>query len=178
MVKREADISEIRSELDAKITEDRVVEKVMIALSDDCYRSKWARPLLTLVEYHLIDSSNPQYIDLKENIHVEHVLPIANRQIDAWNECFTDVEADSYLNKIENLTLLSGKKNISASYDTYENKRKIYHGKGKDGITSFRITQHIYDTYQSWNPESLNDRRSWLYQAIEEFLSIDLSKCR
>ena len=50
-----------------------------------------------------------------------------------------------YVNKIANLTLLSGKKNIQASNYPFAGKKEIYKGKGEGGITAFIITRKIFD---------------------------------
>jgi hypothetical protein len=100
--------------------------------------------------------------------------------------------------KIENLTLLSGSRNIQASDrpfnlsnaisseeekaeflneadGAYFDKLFVYNGKGIDGITKFRITQHIVDNYKEWNSEEMANRKTWVIKEIEDVLKIKLS---
>ena len=76
-----------------------------------------------------------------------------------------------YLNTIGNLTLISGKKNIAASNSFFDKKKKIYEGKGKDGITAFEISKNILK-YKQWTEKEVIDRHDWIISQLEKILDI------
>jgi uncharacterized protein with ParB-like and HNH nuclease domain len=181
-------INEIKYELEKMLKDNKVQERVESALSGNIYHEQWCKPLLILIEYNQID--NPEYISLKDrNIHVEHVLPQSFTAVYGWKHVIEDDrDAAEWVNSLGNLTLLSGKKNIEASNDSFENKIGIYQGKGKHGtsddkITSFRITQSIFDDYNQkkilqWDLDTISTRRAKMLEDIEEILQIDLANIK
>tara|TARA_R110002072_G_scaffold75624_1_gene177866 strand:+ start:9365 stop:11119 length:1755 start_codon:yes stop_codon:yes gene_type:complete len=181
-------INEIKYELEKSIKENRVQERVESALSGNVYQEPWCKPLLTLIEYNQIDK--PEYIWLGDrNIHAEHILPQNFIKVYGWKHVIEDDrDGINYVNTIGNMTLLSGKKNIEASNDAFENKISIYQGKGKHGfsddkITSFRITQRIFDDYnqkklENWSIDTILKRKTQLLEEIEEILKIDLKNIK
>ena len=145
-------INEIKYELEKSIQENKIQERVERALAGNIYQEAWCKPLLTIIEYNQTDK--PDFIWLGDrSIHVEHVLPQSFEQIYGWKHIIEgDQEGKDLVHTLGNLTLLSGKKNIEASNDSFENKVSIYQGNGKHGtsddkITSFRLTQQIFDEY-------------------------------
>jgi len=177
-------INEIKYELEKSIQENKIQERVERALAGNIYQEAWCKPLLTLIEYNQTDK--PDFIWLGDrSIHVEHVLPQSFEHIYGWKHIIeADQKGEDLVHTLGNLTLLSGKKNIEASNDSFEKKVSIYQGKGKHGtsddkITSFRLTQQIFDDYNSkkftnWNFETINNRKKSLYEEIEEIFQIDL----
>ncbi|MDT0685576.1 DUF262 domain-containing protein [Autumnicola psychrophila] len=177
-------INEIKYELEKNLKENKVQDRIESALTGNIYHEQWCKPLLILIEYNQID--NPEYISLKDrNIHVEHILPQNFHEVYGWKHVIEDDrDGVEWVNSLGNLTLISGKKNIQASNDAFENKIGIYQGKGKHGtsddkITSFRITQNIFDAFnqkkiEKWDIDSIAARRSKLLGDIEEILQVDL----
>lgn len=187
-LKEKKPLNEIKHELEKVLKENKVQERVESALAGSIYQEPWGKPLLTLIEYNQID--NPDFIELSDrNIHAEHILPQNYFDVYGWKEVIEDDrDASIYVNSLGNMTLLSGKKNIEASNDSFENKISIYQGKGKHGasddkITSFRITQNIFDDYnhkkiEKWNIDTIQARGKQLLKEIEEILQIDLHKIK
>lgn len=181
-------INEIKFDLEKIIQENRVQERIESALNSNVYQEPWCKPLLTMIEYNQTDK--PEFIQLWDrNIHIEHILPQSYVEVYGWKHVIED-ERDGIdsVNTLGNLTLLSGKKNIEASNDAFDNKISIYQGKGKHGesddkITSFRITQKIFDDYnqkkiERWDIDTIAKRKIALFKEIEEILQIDLSNIK
>lgn len=127
------------------------------------------KPLLMLVEYEQTD--NPPYIEIDRRVHVDHILPQEWKKIGYWKARWEEEQAKQWLHKIGNLTLLSGRKNIKASNDSFKVKLKIYEGKGLDGITVFQISQKILGE-KDWTPKEVKRRQKWLIREVNRILGI------
>jgi uncharacterized protein with ParB-like and HNH nuclease domain len=161
----------IENELNVKIKNDDVIKRAKSNLEENVYGEGWLKPLLIMIEYNQVDDCNLlNFINLEKEIHIEHILPDGYKQFEYWKDLYSEDEANYYLNRIHNLTLLSGRKNISASNNPYPEKLKSYNGKGVDGLTGFRITQFIFDNYENWNKADILNRKIWLSGEIERIL--------
>jgi predicted transport protein len=172
-IKDNKDLNYIKEGLNKKLKRDRVLQRVLRNLNEDIYDSAWTKPLLLLIEYQQTDDSNINFVELEKYLHVEHILPQSYSKIPYWSERFNPQIADSLVNTLGNLTLLSGKKNIGASNKPFTDKLSIYKGKGIDGVTGFRITQRIADLYSEWTKDKVEERRLWLLEEIEKLFDID-----
>ena len=112
---------------------------------------------------------------MDRQLHADHVLPEKWEAINYWKKHWTEEEASLCLNKIGNLTLLSGKKNISASNDSFLKKKEIYKGKGLDGSTAFLISQKIIEE-NDWTAAEVRKRQQWLIKQTEKLLDIKIKK--
>ncbi len=190
MIKDKSKIEDIADEIDKKIKSDKIEELVINNLDDQhIAQMPWCKPLLTILEYNSTDRENHEYIYLNDGyIHVEHILPQKYHSISQWNH-FDKRVGDQVLHSLGNITLLSGTKNIEASNNPFDIKISVYEGKGKykdkDGkITSFQITQKIVNEFknksynESWNLESVKDRRNWALEEIEKIFDIDCTQLK
>jgi uncharacterized protein with ParB-like and HNH nuclease domain len=168
-IKERVPLSNIRTEIQNKIREDKIMESVKQNLEGDVYGKPWLKPLLMLVEYEQVD--NPPYIEIDRRVHVDHILPIKWKDIGYWRARWDEEQAKQWLHKIGNLTLISGKKNIKASNDSFKRKMKIYKGTGYDGITVFQISQKIL-TKKDWTPKEVKHRQKELINGICRFLGV------
>jgi len=180
----------IKFKIEEKLKMDGVYDRVKKNLEDNCYNENWLKPLLLIVEYKQWNVKD--FIPLDRFLHAEHIMP-QSRKYKYWQSLFTDKEAEDYLMKIENLTLLSGDRNIEASnrpfnleidvspndekklfynetMQKYLDKKFIYKGKGFDGAVEFLITQQIYINYTEWNKQEMEERKKWLLKEIDEVL--------
>mgnify|MGYP002327245653 CR=1 FL=1 len=165
MVKELDDISKIESVVKENILKYDNYKKNI--LSGNVYYNKWHKPLLLAIEYELHDEKD--FIKITNGIHTEHVLPRGwDKEGLNWPSFFSKEEADSLLNSIGNLTLISGTKNIQASNSNFEDKMGIYKGIKGDGKTSFEISKMIADRYHSWDPASIKSREDWMLEHIEK----------
>ena len=183
-IKQKETISSIKENLNKKIEQDGVLSEAVNNLrKKDIYYEKWIKPVLLMIEYHIGDGSNLNYIAWDNKLHTEHILPM-NKKDSEWNHITSEVE-EEFLHSIGNLTLLSGKKNIEASNAPFDEKLKVYEGKGKyedkkEGITAFKITQKIVNDskgnqFPIWDEKSIKSRRDWYFDKIKSILNIDCS---
>lgn len=163
----------IKEQISNKMTGDNVLKWMKENLQNDSYGNSWLKPLLTLIEYEQTDDSKISFIELDRKLHADHILPEKWDLIEDWKKRWTKEQADTNLHKLGNLTLLSGKKNISASNDSFDNKKKIYKGKGLDGTTAFLITQKIMEE-SGWLEDNVKERQKWMIEQIEKTLDINL----
>jgi uncharacterized protein with ParB-like and HNH nuclease domain/predicted transport protein len=178
-IKEGKNVDFISEELDKKINEDKVILDVIKNLKNNVYDTPWFKPVLMLIEYRQIDDSNLRLFDLDKTVHLEHILPQAYSKIDYWTERFSHEVGDKLVNTIGNLTLLSGRKNIQASYRPFPDKLERYSGENKDGLTGFRITQKIYDSSREdkeWNEDKIEERKDWILSEIEKLFEINFNE--
>jgi hypothetical protein len=175
MLKDGKSLPELKEVLSKKEISDNIQKRVIENLNYDCYGEKWCKPLLILLEYSLVDDDNlMNYISSDKKIHVEHILPKNWINISSWKESISEETAEEFLDNLANLTLLSGTKNIRASDHSFEEKKAIYEGKGKDGITSFQLTQDVAKN-EKWSEEELNHRYTYFVKKIGDILDINLN---
>jgi uncharacterized protein with ParB-like and HNH nuclease domain len=166
-------LQEIRNEIGAKMMEDKVVERMRKNLEEEVYGYSWLKPPLVLVEYEQTDDSKLPFIDLDRQIHVDHILPQDWQAIDYWKKLWTKERANYWLHRLGNVTLLSGRKNISASNNPFPAKKDVYRGKGLDGTTAFLITQAVMDK-ENWTEKEVEERQNWITGQIERILGVSL----
>jgi hypothetical protein len=153
--------------------------------SEQIASEAWIKPLLILMEYNVTDDSKLSFIELKSDLHLEHILPIKYEEFDEWNHITKSISA-KWINSAGNLTLLSGSKNIEARNHPFDTKMNIYRGKGKydnknDKITAFEITQNIVNDYdinkfnKMWNEASMTERWKWFFNEANELLNVDFT---
>ncbi len=163
------DLEKIKEFLEEKIKKDRVIEYAKENLNYEYIDSfAWIKPVLLLIEHNRDDSEVYPYLSLK-NIHLEHILPLGFEKSKGWSE-IDKKEAEKVIYSVGNLTLLKGSKNISASNEDFEIKKKIYGGK-KDKMTSFKITEELLN-YEKWGIDEIKERKSRLIKELEEILEI------
>jgi len=182
LIKDKKDILEIEEELNKKLRADKTIIRAKENLkSSNIYGDAWTKALYILIEYNQTDSATHSFIHMNKELHIEHILPKGYSEIKDWNH-ITENIANKYLNSGANLTLLSGKKNIEASNNSFKTKIDIYKGKGKykqknEKITSFLITQKIVNDYNQkiftdWNTESMEQRFEWFMNEVDDILKI------
>ncbi|RYY01005.1 MAG: DUF262 domain-containing protein [Gammaproteobacteria bacterium] len=186
-VKDKEPMSFIEKQINDKLASDGVIPRAISQLDSDIYYASWCKPLLVMIEYNQTDNSMPQWIDIKDrDLHVEHILPRKFTDIRGWEHFFSNDEVPKWINSGGNLTLLSGKKNIEASNNSFPVKIDVYKGKGKHSdsdkkVTAFRISQKLVDDFEAgkysknWTMDSMIDRWNWFLNEVEQVLAIDLS---
>lgn len=186
-VKEKRSIAEINKELNEKLAKDNIHTLAVYNLtSEQIANEAWCKPLLLMLEYNATDDSKLSFIDLDQDLHLEHILPVKYERFAEWKHISKDISA-KWLNSAGNLTLLSGAKNIEASNNPFNIKMDVYKGKGKyenknEKITAFLITQKIVSDFenkkykQQWNLDSMIDRWKWFFAEIGELLEIDVKE--
>lgn len=173
LIKKGKNLNDIRKEIDKKMSNDNVLKRMKENLDNDAYWERWHKPLLILLEYEQTDDSKVTYIEIDKNLHTDHILPNGWATNAEWRKVWTKEKADKWLNKIGNLTLLSGKKNIAARNDSFRKKKGIYRGKGIDGTTAFLISQEILFK-RNWTEGHVKDRQKLMVERTERLLGVKL----
>jgi hypothetical protein len=170
-VKEGKPLSFIKAKIDEKMDEDGVSKRAREALGNNIYGERWAKALLLLLEYYKVDDSKPVFYNYwDKKLHVEHVLPIGWASNPAWVKEWEESVATPWLNKLGNLTLLSGKKNITASNDSFEKKVVVYK-KAHGGLTAYEITKEIAALPQ-WTEKEVVTRHQALQKEICKTLQL------
>jgi uncharacterized protein with ParB-like and HNH nuclease domain len=105
--------------------------------------------ILTEIENH-ISSSDNDFNDA--NFTIEHVLP--ENYSEEWNDLF-EGNADKFVHRLGNYTLLEDKKNRRAADKSYQEKKEIY----KE--SRYKLTKE-YINFDEWNISSLNSYQNRL----------------
>jgi len=182
-VKDKKSIDLIEQEMEAKINDDKVIERVVAEIeSPNLYFQRWCKPLLFTIEYNITDAEEIEFLAMEDrNIHVEHILPRAYSIVSGWEHIDEKTQLE-WIDSGGNLTLLSGKKNIEASNSAFSTKISVYTGKGRYGeddkkITKFQMTQNIVNEYKqgvfvNWNKDTIHKRFGWFLRNVEEIFNI------
>lgn len=188
-IKEKKNINEIKSELSTIGKSNNIQTRMYQNLNGDVYNEAWIKPILFILENHQADL--PVKLEMKNReIHVEHILPQKFDKLYGWKEMIEDKDfSKTLIHTLGNLTLLSGKKNIEARNNPFEDKIKTYKGKGlyntdDQKITSFRISQKLVDEYnenkygKAWNKISIADRKTWMWKQIETIFNIKIEETK
>ncbi|MGL2751803.1 DUF262 domain-containing protein [Helicobacter pylori] len=146
--------------------------------------NSWLRPILILVNYFMSDNTNPAYIKMDDDLHVERILPQNPDPSSQWVKDFSEEERGLYTHSLANLTLLGGKKNTKALSQVlnqdFKEKKEIYMGKpiALDNKKTFKVmtcydmTKNDVCRYTEWTPTSLEKRKEELIKHIESVLTL------
>ena len=98
---------------------------------------------------------------------IEHILPQSKKHWNNWTD-FRDIDANDWINRIGNLTLLGSSDNKSGpSYNgSFIRKKEVYQR------SELAITQNI-DQYSNWNPESIENRQLEMARLAVKVWSFD-----
>lgn len=111
---------------------------------------KIVRYLLIEIENHL---SGVLHDIENDAFGIEHVFPQSS---DIHWPDFRDEDADQYVYRLGNMTLLESSINRDLGNQAYEVKSARYSNSG------FVITQRLAHEYSTWTPEKITSRQKWL----------------
>jgi len=122
---------------------------------------KVARFLLFQIERHASGSS----FDFESaRYDLEHVLPESPGA--DWQQ-FDDQQRDACTYRLGNLTLLTATDNRTAGNAGYRTKRPIYQN------SEFAITRKLAEDYDTWTPDKIRARQSWMAHQATTLWRID-----
>jgi len=173
-IKDKKDLNFIKEQIELKIKKDKILQDVISAIKSEAYGEPWLRPLLVLIEYNQTDNSKVAFIELDNKIHVDHILPEKWSAVKEWREMWNEQQAKYWLMRIGNLTLLSGKKNISQQNDPPSKKKEMYK-KGFGGKTAFEMSKQVIDTFEKegWNENHVEERQTLMLTEIGKVFCIN-----
>ncbi|WP_143425805.1 GmrSD restriction endonuclease domain-containing protein, partial [Gilliamella sp. wkB171] len=141
-----------------KLQADKIIEYAKAQLTSNIVdKEAWIKPILILIEYDLTDQSNPIFISLNRDLHLEHILPKKYKNFKEWDH-ITDEIKNKWLHSIANLTLLSDK---------------------TSNTTAFPLSQKVLNDFyqktfnQQWNEEALHNRYLWMLNKLDQLLALD-----
>lgn len=137
------------------------------SLHKDFYGNSYDTAVLLRLEQEMQDLSVTKLYE--ETISIEHILPqrLTNEY---WIQRFSHEDHNSWLHKIGNLTLLSGRKNILASNNDFSKKKDHYDKKNKK--VSFDLTKEIC-LLSDWDLDAIKSRHQILIDKAVEIWGIE-----
>ncbi|MGN8465823.1 DUF262 domain-containing protein [Helicobacter pylori] len=179
IVKKYLDVNKITQHFKENLEDDHLYTKFYLINGETPKKNSWLKPILILVEYFVSDDPKPKRIQMDKNLHVEHILPQQPGSSSQWMKDFSEEERGLYTHSLANLTLLGGKKNITASNRDFKEKKEIYMGHavklGKKKpfrvMTCYKMTIDVVQ-YAEWTPKNLEKRKEELIQIIEGVLTL------
>ena len=175
LVKDKESISDIVKIIEDKINIDNLEEQAIERLNDDVYVKSpigWLKPVLSLIEYSLYDDSGVNYISegYKDSPSIDHILPVSWDSVHYWTEHWSENDANKWVYKLGNMTLISPYKNSKIGNADFLTKKEYYTGKIGDGkSTKYQITVLLNDL-QDWNAEECQKRQEWMVKSLMEIL--------
>lgn len=165
----------IKEKIDSKLSDESLLRRIIESLNGDAYGEPWLKPLLILIEYEQTDDSKITLIEKDNKLHVDHILPSKWSSNKEWKKLWDEENARKWVNKMGNLTLLSGKKNIALQNDPPLKKKEMYE-KGYGGKTAFEISKKIIDVIKenSWVVEEVERRQKWLVKQVKKIFEAEL----
>lgn len=160
-------ISEIRQEL-KKHTKN---EALLQYLQENIYEARSNKMYFLKYILHRLDQEmqdNSVYKTYTEKVTIEHILP-QNMESLYWTDRFSKEDHLEWVNKLGNLTLISGHKNSKAQNEGFDKKLKVYEGNGKS--VSFDISKNVLK-YTDWNVENIRHRHNFLIDIAKAIWSI------
>ena len=115
-------------------------------------KNKKSRYILYRIERHLSKENNGK-LDLA-SVSVEHILP--EHPTENWINSFEDSDqAEDYIGRIGNLTLLSPEKNKIINRSSFDTKKQTFE------TSNLHITKKCAE-YDQWNEDSISKHQEWL----------------
>ena len=165
LVKEGKNIDEINSELKKSLEDDEVEDLAKNNLiSRNVADVRWIKPLLLSLESELTTPAKIITYDVKR-VWLEHILPDKWQSCDYWKERWKEEEAEKWLNRLGNLTLLDKKLNKSASNSPFPIKKDIYAGRRGYPKTSFELTRQLQN-YNNWTIREIEIRHNQILKEI------------
>lgn len=103
----------------------------------------------------------------RKDITIEHILP-QNIEGTEWAKQFTNEEAELYLNRLGNLTLLGSTGNSKIKNKSFSDKKEFYKTN-----TDMKITK-IISSYEKWTIEEINLRQKEMSSDLLDVLKLDI----
>lgn len=136
------------------------------ALNGPLYETHSPRSVATLMLRldHLLSDGSASY--QHDVVSVEHIMPQQPAPNSQWLSWVPDAQQHQrWVHRLGNLTLLSRKKNSSASNYEFDKKKNAYFTKG--GVSSFAMTTDVLQ-HLDWTEDVMTNRQARMLKALEE----------
>ena len=182
-------IEEIEEYINNFIYQKNRISNFYNNLNGNVYDTDFLKPLLMSVEYQEWEDNSLSFQPIDNKLHVDHILPKGyerDRDQD-WDYIQNHDLINQKINTIGNMALLQWYKNEKALNKGFKKKLNFYSGYEEDGktliqdekgkgTTKFKTTQVIIDNYKNtrkkWTSNSIDERKKYLINKIEEMLDI------
>ena len=174
-IKGKEGISKIISLIEKKIREENLEKTAFENLEKDVYSEKpknWLHAVLCLLEYNLYDESGTDYIEPygKKAPSIDHILPKGWQEVYYWTEKWTVPDANEWIYKLGNMTLVSMPKNDAMGNLDFLSKRRHYSGTiGDAKATRYKLNDTIVGL-SDWNLTNLKQRQAQMISSLKEIL--------
>lgn len=159
--------SAIRRMIDGELTRAIDVIRALAPIypTDDHFRETFAEKVIrpsqprgTQIVRYILCKIEQQLEGVEVNLDsdtlsIEHVLP---RNAEAGWDSFLVRDADSFVYRLGNMTLLESGKNKKLGNADYAAKREIY------ARSKFHLTRGLAEHNADWTPQRLDDRQEWM----------------
>lgn len=128
----------------------------------------YGQPFTSAVLLRLEEASQDESVTktYAGEITIEHVLPQSLKD-PYWIEHFEPDQHQSWVHKLGNLALLSGRKNYQAQNFSFDRKKNIYLDKMNKKKVSFDLTKEICDQAE-WTADVIEQRHTNLLQLAQD----------
>lgn len=103
----------------------------------------------------------------RKDITIEHILP-QNIEGTEWTKLFTHEQAELYVNRLGNLTLLGATGNSKIKNRSFEDKKKFY-----SESTDMKITK-LVSSYDKWTSKEINLRQKEMSSELMDILKLEI----
>lgn len=108
-----------------------------------------------LVRLNSAVSTGETRVESASKVHVEHVLPQSPRATALIESGMTKEDAEALVNRVGNLTLLSGRRNQSISNKPFSMKKEEFEK------SEIALTKHLA-LLERWDASAINERSKWM----------------
>lgn len=175
LAKENKPINHIINLAEEKIRNEYIEWQAFKNLLKDVYSDKpkgWLHAILCLLVYDKYDVSRTDYIDPHgvDAHSIDHILPEEWGSVHYWTEHWNESDANQFIYKLGNMTLLSLLKNKKIRNLDFLSKKGHYSGFiGDSKATRYKINDSITNL-EDWNAEEVQKRRDWIINRLKEIL--------
>ena len=175
LIKENKPVSRVISLAEQKIKNEELENQAFENIKKDVYSNKpknWLHAVLCLIEYDLYDDSGADYIEQsgKDSPSIDHILPEKWRDVDYWTQQWNDGDADQFIYKLGNMTLISLSINDKIKNLDFNSKKRHYSGSISDSrATRYKLNDSITNL-QNWNRDELQKRQEWMIDRLKNIL--------
>lgn len=175
LVKDNKPVSQVINLIEKKIYDEGLEKLAFENLKKGVYSDKqknWLHAVLCLLEYDKYDDSGAAFIE-QNGVNapsIDHVLPKVWNNVHYWTEQWNGRDADQYIDKLGNMTLISLSENEKIGNLDFISKKRHYSGSiGNSKVTRYKINDYLAGC-PNWNAEELKKRQELMIDSLKDIL--------